>query len=160
MVDQDTHFLTAAQVLPLLKSLPDWGPMVTIVFAGGSVFEFKGPFPPGDMGDDFYNLEGGPSGLHGHLRLSNLHQVRFQDRPHRGRASYAFVFEDATGATVFKVFLGRDDAGEIFPTQLERFRKIQSTLDVTLLESTTDSKTLDSKRLSSKELNPKRREVL
>jgi putative heme iron utilization protein len=56
--------------------------------------------------------------------------VRFQDRPHRGRASYAFVFEDAAGNTVFKVFLGRGDDGEILPEQLDAFRRIRATLSV------------------------------
>jgi putative heme iron utilization protein len=56
--------------------------------------------------------------------------VRFQDKPHRGRASYAFVFEDGEGATVFKVFLGRDDRGEILSDQQQEFLRIRNTLTV------------------------------
>ena len=122
--------LDSSHVLPLLQSLPSWGNLVTIVFSGGSVFEFKGPFPPGEMGEGYYNLEGPVPGLHGHLNVSRLASVRFQDKPHRGRASYAFVFEDEAGQAVFKVFLGRDDKGEIFSEQLARFEQIRSTLNV------------------------------
>lgn len=118
------------QVLPLLQALPHWGYTVTIVFSGGCVFEFKGPFPEGEPAEGFYNLDGPTPGFHGHLRLEALARVRFQDKPHRGRDSYAFVFEDAQGNTVFKVFLGRDSSGEIIAAQLEEFQRIRSTLTI------------------------------
>ncbi len=118
------------QVLPLLQVLPRWGNTVTIVFSGGCVFEFKGPFPAGEIAEGFYNLDGPVPGFHGHLRLEALQRVRFQDKPHRGRDSYAFVFEDANANTVFKVFLGRNSEGTILPEQLEEFQRIRSTLSV------------------------------
>ena len=118
------------QILPLLAALPRWGDTVTIVFSAGCVFEFKGPFPEGKVAEGFYNLEGPVPGFHGHLRLDVLQRVRFQARPHRGRDSCAFVFEDAGGSTVFKVFLGRDGDGAILPAQLEEFQRIRSTLAV------------------------------
>jgi putative heme utilization carrier protein HutX len=118
--------LTKEHVLPLLQRLPDLGPMTTIVFSGGCVFEYKGPFPPGRVAEGFYNLEGTRPGFEGHLRLDSLARVRFQDRPHRGRASYAFVFADEGGSTVFKVFLGRDEQGEIYPDQLAFFERVRA----------------------------------
>ncbi len=118
------------QVLPLLRALPAFGNTVTIVFAGGCVFEFKGTFPGGEIAEGHYNLDGPVPGLHGHLRLDSLQRVRFQDRPHRGRASYAFVFEDEPGNTVFKVFLGRGQDGEVPGEQLETFRRIRATLSI------------------------------
>jgi hypothetical protein len=118
------------QVLPLLQALPEWGDTVTIVFSGGCVFEFKGPFPAGQIGEGYYNLEGPAPGLHGHLRLDAMQRVRFQDKPHRGRASYAFVFDDDRGNTLFKVFLGRGENGEILPRQLDEFQRIRTTLNV------------------------------
>ncbi len=122
--------LQREQVLPLLESLPHWGYLVTIVFAEGNVFEFKGPFPEGSVAEGYYNLDGPSPGLHGHLRLDKLARVRFQDKPHRGRDSYAFVFETEDGNTVFKVFLGRDVSGEVIAAQLEEFQRIRSTLTV------------------------------
>jgi len=124
--------LSKDQVLPLLKVLPGWGDMTTIVFSAGCVFEFKGPFPAGETGDGYFNLDGPVPGLHGHLRLDALERVRFQDRPHRGRDSYAFVFENTLGQTVFKVFLGRDDHGEILASQLTAFNNIRNSLAVEL----------------------------
>ena len=130
MADTDKHCLAQEQILPLLQALQGWGEMVTIVFSGGSIFEFKGPFPTGSVAEGYYNLDGPTPGLHGHLRLDTLVRVRFQDRAHRGRASYAFVFEDGAGETVFKVFLGRDEKGNVLQHQLGEFERIRSTASV------------------------------
>ena len=119
--------LTTHSVQALLEELSRWGPVTTIVFSSGSVFEFKGRFPLGKEGEGFYNFghevpaTDGGSSFQGHLRLDNVAQVRFQDRAHRGRPSYAFVFEDGDSNCIFKVFLGRDLSGEIDRHQLEKF---------------------------------------
>lgn len=109
----------------LLEQLAEWGVMTTIVIHAGSVFEFKGPFPKGWVGEGFYNLEGSATGFHGHLNLQKIQHIRFQDTPHRGRESYAFVFENAEGEAIFKVFLGRDDKGELLEQQKQQFLAMQ-----------------------------------
>ena len=122
--------LAADQVLPLLETLADWGNLTTIVLHAGSVFEFKGHFPRGSVTEGFYNLDGPTPGFHGHLNLKTISRVSFQDKPHRGRESYAFVFESTSGETVFKVFLGRDDNGDLLPTQVEKFARIRQQLHI------------------------------
>lgn len=112
--------------LPLLRELPKLGNTTTVILHGGCVFEFKGPFPSGTEAEGFYNLDGQTPGFHGHLRLEAMTGVRFQDRPHRGRASYAFVFEDDKGSCLFKVFLGRDGDGEVIESQLNFFRQLRA----------------------------------
>lgn len=116
----------APTVLSVLKALPEWGPLTTIVFASGCVFEFKGPFPSGEVADGYYNLQGPVPGLHGHLRLQALAEIHFQERPHRGRESLALVFADDAGRTVFKVFLGRDEQGDICAEQRLLFRQLKT----------------------------------
>ncbi len=113
--------------LPLLERLPTLGDTTTVILHGGCVFEFKGPFPKGSVAEGFYNLQGSRPGFEGHLRLEAMARIRFQDRAHRGRASYAFVFEDEDGRSLFKVFLGRDEQGEIFPSQLQFFQQLRDT---------------------------------
>jgi heme iron utilization protein len=113
------------QAQDLLETLSDWGTMVTIIIHAGSVFEFKGPFPKGSVAEGFYNLSGSVPGLHGHLNLKQVKQIRFQDKPHRGRESYAFVFENADDEVIFKVFLGRDEKGELLAEQKQRFLAMQ-----------------------------------
>ncbi|WP_439100594.1 ChuX/HutX family heme-like substrate-binding protein [Congregibacter sp.] len=111
--------------LPLLRQLPSLGPMTTVILHGSCVFEFKGAFPQGIESGGFYNLHGPTPGFHGHLRIDAMTRVRFQDRPHRGRASYAFVFENQKEEVLFKVFLGRDDEGTIYEEQLQFFHRLR-----------------------------------
>jgi hypothetical protein len=114
-------------ILPLLQRLPALGGITCVILHGGCVFEFSGPFPTGTVANGFYNLQGSKPGFHGHLSLEAMARVRFQDRPHRGRASYAFVFEDARSRCLFKVFLGRDASGEVIASQLAFFRSLRAT---------------------------------
>lgn len=121
---------TVASVIPgeharqLLEQICDWGLMTTIIIHGGSVFEFSGSFPKGLVAEGFYNLQANGQGFHGHLNLQNVALIRFQTKPHRGRESYAFVFEDAQNEVIFKVFLGRDKQGELIASQRERFYQL------------------------------------
>ncbi|MBL1458574.1 MAG: heme utilization cystosolic carrier protein HutX [Methylophaga sp.] len=108
----------------LLEQISDWGSMTTIVIHGGSVFEFTGPFPKATVAEGFYNLKADGNGFHGHLNLQKVEQISFQTKPHRGRESYAFVFEDANGDVIFKVFLGRDEKGELIASQREKFYQL------------------------------------
>ncbi len=123
--------------LPLLRELNTLGNTTTVILHHGCVFEFKGVFPDGTTGEGFYNLDGPIPGFHGHLRIDAMHRVRFQDRLHRGRASYAFVFEDEQHRCLFKVFLGRDDSGEILQHQLDFFRALRTQLHLPLEKDTT-----------------------
>jgi len=108
----------------LLEQISDWGSMTTIVIHGGSVFEFTGPFPKATEAEGFYNLKADGNGFHGHLNLQKIERISFQIKPHRGRESYAFVFEDANDEVIFKVFLGRDEQGELISSQREKFYQL------------------------------------
>jgi len=119
------------QAQALLELLSTWGPLTTIVFSGGCVFEFKGDFPKGSLAEGFYNFGhtqggSGASGFQGHLNLNNVQAITFQDKLHRGRQSYAFVFRDKNNDCIFKVFLGRNDAGELIQAQVDGFKEMQS----------------------------------
>lgn len=113
--------IPGAQSELLLKEISDWGNVTTIVFSGGSVFEFKGEFPEGKSDFGFYNLHGPTPGLHGHLKLDNVDHISFQTKPHRGRESYALVFNDSNNDVIFKIFLGRDANGELLSNQKAMF---------------------------------------
>ena len=45
------------QAEALLKTISTWQNTTTIILHGGSVFEFKGVFPKGEMAHGFYNLK-------------------------------------------------------------------------------------------------------
>lgn len=110
----------------ILEALPSWGDVVTIVLHGGCVFEYKGPFPPGEVARGFYNLQGTRPGFEGHLRLDAIDHIAFQDRPHAGRIAHALTFNDARGRNLFKVFLGRDEQGAIWPEQIAAYEALRA----------------------------------
>ncbi len=104
----------------LLETISLWKNTTTIILHGGSVFEFKGVFPAGELAHGFYNLKGA-SGFEGHLNLEKIDAIRLQSKLHRGRESYAFVFEDSSGECIFKIFVGRDSEGELIQSQKEQY---------------------------------------
>lgn len=123
--------LVGSQAQALMCELATWSNTTTIILHGGCVFEFKGPFPKGSVGDGYYNLDGSAPGFHGHINLKVIDHIVFQDRPHRGRESYAFCFQNKDSDNIFKVFLGRDADDELIAEQVEAFQRIKESLQVT-----------------------------
>lgn len=115
--------LPGARALGLLADIHTWGKTTTIILHGGCVFEFKGVFPLGTEAQGFYNLKG-ESGFEGHINPKAIARISFQTKPHRGREAYAFVFEDEQGESIFKIFLGRDEQGELLAPQVEKFKAL------------------------------------
>jgi putative heme utilization carrier protein HutX len=122
--------LSGDQAQQVLEAVSDWGNVTTIILHAGSVFEFKGPFPKGSVAEGFYNLKGAgtgaAAGFEGHLGLSKVDHIAFQEKQHRGRDSYALVFNSASNECIFKIFLGRDENGEIIASQLEAFQALKA----------------------------------
>ncbi|MGL4474879.1 MAG: heme utilization cystosolic carrier protein HutX [Shewanella sp.] len=122
---QQVHWLPSALAQELLEALPEWGNLMTIVLLAGNVFEFKGPFPKGKLGHGYFNLYSKHDGMYGHLLLSSFAAIALVSRPLRGRASYAICFFAASGDVIFKIYLGRDQAGELFPEQVHNFNQLK-----------------------------------
>ncbi|NRB38844.1 MAG: heme utilization cystosolic carrier protein HutX [Pseudomonadales bacterium] len=124
--------LAADRAQELLEQISDWGNVTVIIIHGGSVFEFKGPFPKGSVAEGYYNLkgagegEGAAAGFEGHLKLDKIATISLQEKPHRGKDSYSLVFINQKEETVFKIFLGREADGEIIASQLATFRQLQN----------------------------------
>jgi putative heme utilization carrier protein HutX len=116
--------MPGAKALELLTDISTWTNTTTIILHGGSVFEFKGVFPPGEVANGFYNLSGG-NGFEGHLNLAKIYSIAFQSKLHRGRESHAFVFQDMREECIFKIFLGRDQDGVLHPIQKQRYLAYQ-----------------------------------
>lgn len=125
----DALKISGDNALTLLEMLPSWGNTTTIVIHGGCVFEYKGDFPQGSLAHGFYNLGNGGKGFEGHLKLENISTITLQAKQHRGRDSYAFVFETVDSETLFKVFLGRDSSGELLAHQVQAFKTIQANVE-------------------------------
>lgn len=118
--------LPGSLAMALMEELSNWGNTTTIILQGGCVFEFKGVFPGGEIAEGYYNLKSNGQGFEGHIKLEVIERVTFQSREHRGQESHAFVFEDKKGDAIFKVFLGRDETGELITEQVSAFNEIKT----------------------------------
>lgn len=109
----------------ILERVSEWGRVTTIMEVAGSVFEVKASIPKGRVGHGYYNLFGEPGQLHGHLKLDAVANISLQSKPHRGNEAYAIVFYDADGCCIFKIYLGRDEQGTLFPEQVIEFNALK-----------------------------------
>ena len=116
-------FLPLTLLDELFAALPEWGSMTTIVTRGGSVFEFKGPFPTGKYGHGYYNLYTKREGLHGHLKVDAFSAIALISKAFRGTESHHFCFFGSDEAPVFKIYLGRDKARQLLPEQVALFQR-------------------------------------
>ncbi|RKF21461.1 heme utilization cystosolic carrier protein HutX [Alginatibacterium sediminis] len=119
-------FLEREQLEPLLKELPNFGKMTTIIQAGELIFEVKDVFPKGRIGHGYYNIGDPNSHLHGHLKLENIAHIALVSKPFRQSESHCFQFLDAQGHNLFKIYLGRDKRRQLLSEQLERFQAWKS----------------------------------
>ncbi len=124
MTDELMTTMPGEKSQQLLEAVSQWQNTTTIILHGGSVFEFKGVFPKGELAHGFYNLKG-DSGFEGHLNLEKVASIAFQSKLHRGQESYAFVFQDSDNQCIFKIFLGRDEEGQLHPSQEQQFLAYQ-----------------------------------
>ncbi|EEW05057.1 conserved hypothetical protein [Vibrio mimicus VM603] len=94
------------QAQVILESLPDWGPVTTIMTVAGSIFEVKAPFPKGKVARGYYNLMGREGELHGHLKLENISHVALVSKPFMGRESHYFGFLPSRVTMLLKFIWG------------------------------------------------------
>ncbi|MFD2230242.1 heme utilization cystosolic carrier protein HutX [Alkalimarinus sediminis] len=124
MSDSTDASMPGDKAQQLLETISQWQNTTTIILHGGSVFEFKGVFPQGKLEHGFYNLKG-ENGFEGHLNLDKVKEIRFQSKLHRGQESHAFVFHDNDDECIFKIFLGRDAEGQLYPSQKQQYLAYQ-----------------------------------
>ncbi len=117
-------FMPGNMAQQLLETISQWQNTTTIILHAGSVFEFKGVFPKGELAHGFYNLKG-ESGFEGHLNIESISEIHFQSKLHRGQESHAFVFQNSSGECVFKIFIGRDSGGQLHQIQKEQYLAYQ-----------------------------------
>lgn len=111
----------------ILTELPQWGEVTIIIEKAGSFFEIKETFPIGKSAYGYYNLNLGEEtvkAFHGHLKLVHIKYIALVSKPLKGKETHAIVFISDKNQVVFKVYLGRNKQGEIYPDQIERFQKL------------------------------------
>ena len=110
--------------IPAMDDIADWGDVTVIVHTEDGIMEFGGPVPKGQVARGYFNLMG-RTGFHGHLRFERCAGIAFIERPFMSRTSALLVFLNRDGGIMFKIFVGRDEKGELRADQLEKFRALR-----------------------------------
>ncbi|MFC3075963.1 heme utilization cystosolic carrier protein HutX [Shinella pollutisoli] len=112
----------------VLGDIAEWGDITFICHSKDAVIEVSGPLPHGRIGHGMYNLQGGKSGLSGHLRPERCAAIYFVRRPFMGLETMSVQFFNAEGEAMFKIYVGRDEERRLRAGQVERFLRLQARL--------------------------------
>jgi len=116
-----------AAFIEAMDDISTWGDVTVIVHTDDGIMEFGGPVPKGQVARGYFNLMG-RTGFHGHLRYERCAGIAFVERPFMGRTSCLLIFLNHDGGIMFKIFVGRDEKGELKADQLEKFRTLRDRL--------------------------------
>jgi heme iron utilization protein len=81
----------------------------------------------GSIAGGYYNVMA-RNGFHGHLRHQRCSAIAFVERPFMGRMSAFVAFFNVDGGIMFKVFVGRDEKGDLIVDQLAAFATLADRL--------------------------------
>jgi putative heme utilization carrier protein HutX len=110
-----------------MDDLSAWGDVTLIVNTDDGIMEFGGPIPKGQVSRGYFNLMG-RTGFHGHLRHERCAGIAFVERQFMGRTSTLLIFLNSDGGIMFKVFVGRDEQGQLKADQVEKFKALRQRL--------------------------------
>ncbi|MDX2033964.1 MAG: heme utilization cystosolic carrier protein HutX [Blastocatellia bacterium] len=125
--EQMRKFAPGSAFIPAMDDISTWGDVQVIVHTEDGIMETGGPVPKGSVARGYFNLMG-RTGFHGHLKHERCAGIAFIERPFMGRTSCLLAFLNVDGGIMFKVFVGRDEKGELKADQLEKFRALRDKL--------------------------------
>jgi heme iron utilization protein len=108
-----------------MQNIATWGDVTFIINTDDAIFEFTGPIPVGQLGHGYFNLMA-PKGLHGHFRHQRCVSIAYVERTFNKKASAFVAFINVDGGIMFKVFLARDESGNLRAEQMEQFKKLSA----------------------------------
>ena len=115
------------RIVEILQAVAAWDEAVTfIAHTPDAIVEVTGKLPDGKVGRGFYNFEHPETdgGVHGHIYYENCAAIYLIERPFMGKATCSLNFINRNGGAMFKIFVGRDENGELKQHQIEAMRKL------------------------------------
>ena len=115
-----------SRIVEILQAVAAWDEAVTfIAHTPDAIVEVSGKLPNGKVGRGFYNFDHPETdgGVHGHIYYENCASIYLLERPFMGKATCSLNFINRNGGAMFKIFVGRDEAGELKQHQIEAMRK-------------------------------------
>ena len=116
-----------SRIVEILQAVAAWDEAVTfIAHTPDAIVEVTGKLPSGKVGRGFYNFDHPETdgGVHGHIYYENCAAIYLLERPFMGKDTCSLNFINRNGGAMFKIFVGRDEAGELKQHQIEAMRKL------------------------------------
>ena len=115
-----------SRFVEIMQALAGWNEAVTFIAHTPDVIaEVTGKIPNGKVGRGFYNFEHAEEGgIHGHIYYENCAAIYLIERPFMGKDTVSLNFVNRNGGAMFKIFVGRDEAGELKQNQIQAMRAL------------------------------------
>ena len=115
-----------SRFVEIMQAIADWNEAVTFIAHTPDVIaEVTGKIPNGKVGRGFYNFEHAEEGgIHGHIYYENCAAIYLIERPFMGKDTVSLNFVNRNGGAMFKIFVGRDEAGELKQNQIQAMRAL------------------------------------
>jgi putative heme utilization carrier protein HutX len=121
------RFAPGDKFIDAMNDVAEWGDVQVIVHTEDGIMETGGPIPKGSVARGHFNLMG-RTGFHGHLKYERCAAIAFVERPFMGRTSNLMIFINRDGGIMFKIFVGRDEKGQLKQDQVTRFKTLADKL--------------------------------
>lgn len=125
--EENVRQTEGSRIVEILQAVATWDESVTfIAHTPDAIVEVSGKLPNGKVGRGFYNFDHPETdgGVHGHIYYENCASIYLLERPFMGKATCSLNFINRNGGAMFKIFVGRDEAGELKQHQIEAMRKL------------------------------------
>lgn len=125
--EENVRQIEGSRIVEILQAVAAWDESVTfIAHTPDAIVEVSGKLPNGKVGRGFYNFDHPETdgGVHGHIYYENCASIYLLERPFMGKATCSLNFINRNGGAMFKIFVGRDEAGELKQHQIEAMRKL------------------------------------
>ena len=125
--EENVRQTEGSRIVEILQTVAAWNESVTfIAHTPDAIVEVSGKLPNGKVGRGFYNFDHPETdgGVHGHIYYENCASIYLLERPFMGKATCSLNFINRNGGAMFKIFVGRDEAGELKQHQIEAMRKL------------------------------------
>lgn len=112
----------------IIEDISTWGKILMIKITPSFVIEIKDYMPTGTYGHGYYNFDSKDSSISGHLKVSDIKEIVFVSKKHRGMLSHSVVFNDVNKEHIFKIFVTRDKNRELLQEQVKRFENLRDSI--------------------------------
>jgi putative heme utilization carrier protein HutX len=121
------RFAPGDKFIDAMNDVAEWGDVQVIVHTEDGIMETGGSIPKGSVARGHFNLMG-RTGFHGHLKYERCAAIAFVERPFMGCTSNLMIFINRDGGIMFKIFVGRDEKGQLKQDQVARFKALADRL--------------------------------